>query len=58
MDFGASNHMTGTTYLFTSYDTNKHTTQKVPVNDGKYLSIVGFGDVKVPNDTLEDVFPV
>ena len=58
MDFSASNHIIGTTYLFTSYDTKRLTTQKVYISDGKQLSIVGYGDVKIPNSTLEDSFHV
>lgn len=38
MDFGASKHMTGNASLFTSYDTNKHSSQKVSIGDGKKLS--------------------
>jgi hypothetical protein len=58
MDSGASNHMTGTASLFTSYDNNKHTTQKVSISDGKQLSVVGSGNIQVPNGVLEDVFHV
>ena len=58
MDSVVSNHMTGTTSLFTSYATNRNTLQKVSISDGKYLLLVGFGNGKVPNGTLEDVFHV
>jgi len=58
MDFDASKHMTGNASLFSTYDTNTHTSQKVSRGDGKKLSIVGSGNVKVSNGTFEDVFHV
>ena len=33
MDFGASKHMTSNASLFTSYDNNKHISQKVSIGD-------------------------
>ena len=57
MDFGASNHMVGITFLFSSYDTNTYT-HKVSISNGKQLLVVGSNDVKVPNGTLNDVFHV
>ena len=51
MDFGALKHMTGTSCLFSSYDTKRNTTRKVSVSDGKQISIVGSGDIKVSNGT-------
>jgi hypothetical protein len=58
MDSGDSNHMIGATSLFTSYDNNKHVAHKVSISDGKQLSVVGSGNIQVPNGVLEDVFHV
>jgi hypothetical protein len=58
MDFGASKHMTGNASLFTSYDNNKHPSQKVSIGDSKKLDVIGSGNVKVTNGHLEDVFHV
>jgi hypothetical protein len=58
LDLGASNHMTGNASLFTSYDKEKHLAQKVSISDGNNISVVGFGNVDVPNGVLEDVFHV
>ena len=58
LDSGASNHMTSFAYLFNSYETKKHTTQKVYISDSNHLSVLGYGDVNVPNSTFEDVFHV
>jgi len=58
MDFGASNHMSRTASLFSSYYTHKHTSQKFSIGDGKQLSVIGSRNVKVPNGTLEYVFHV
>jgi hypothetical protein len=33
-------------HCFSSYDTQKHTSHKVSIGDGKQLSIVGYGNVK------------
>jgi len=41
MDYGASKHMTSNASLFTSYDTNKHSYQKVSIGDGKQLFVIG-----------------
>ena len=45
MDSGASKHMIDNASLFTSYDNNKHSSQKVPIGDGKQLDVIGFGNV-------------
>ena len=58
MDFGSSKDMTGNASLFTSYDTNKHSSQKFSIDDGKQLSIIGSGNINVANGQLEDVFHV
>ena len=58
MDFGASKHMTGNAFLFTSYDNNKHISQKVSIGDGKQLSVIGSVNINVSNGQLEDVFHV
>ena len=58
MDFGASKHMTRNDSLFTSYDNNKHSSQKVSIGDGKQLDVIGSDNVKVTNGQLEDVFHV
>lgn len=58
MDSGASRHMTGNASLFTSYDTNKHSSQKVSIGDGKQLSVIGSGNINIANGQLEDVFHV
>jgi len=58
MDFGASKHMTGNVFLFSTNGTNKHVSQKVFIGDGKQLSVVGYVNVHVSNGTLEDVFHV
>ena len=58
MDSSVPNHMSGTTSLFNSYDTKKHTTQKVSINDGNYLSVLGSSNVDFLNGTLEYVFHV
>jgi len=58
MDYGACRHMTRNASSFYTYDTNIHTSQKVSISDGKQLSVVGSGNVKVSNGTLEDVFHV
>ena len=48
--------MTDNASLFSSYDTNKLTSQKVSISDGKQVSIVGSSDVKFPNGTLNMFF--
>ena len=53
MYYGSSIHIFGTTSLFTSYDTKRNTTRKVSVSDGKKISIVGSGDIKVSNGTCQ-----
>ena len=58
MDFGASNHMTGSTSLFKYYDTKKNTTQKVSIHHGKQLLDIRSSNVNVPNSTLEYLFHV
>jgi len=58
MDHGASKHMAGNASLFSTYDTNNHTYQKVSICDGKQISVVGSGNVNVSNGTLEDVLHV
>ena len=58
MDSGASKHTIENDFLFSTYDTNKHTSHKVSIGDGKKLSVVGSGNVHVSNGTLEDVFHV
>ena len=59
MDSGASKHMTGDVSLFNSYNNHKHISQKVSLkNDGKQLSVIGYGNVNVTNGQLEDVFHV
>ena len=58
MDSGASKHMTRNASLFSTYDTNTHTSQKVSIGDGKQLSVIGSGNVTNSNGTLEDVFHV
>ena len=58
MDSGASKHMTGDASLFSTYDNNTHTSQKVSIGDGKQLSVIGSGNVNVSNGTLESVFHV
>ena len=58
MYFGASNHTLGTTSLFNTYDNKKHTQHKVSISDGNHFSVLGYGNVHVPNDTLEYVFHV
>jgi hypothetical protein len=44
--------------LFTSYDNNKHSSQKMSIGDGKQLDVIGPGNVQVTNGQLEDVFHV
>ena len=58
MDSNVSNHMTSLSPLLNSYDTKKHTQHKVSISDGNHLSLLGYGDVNVPNGTLEHVFHV
>jgi hypothetical protein len=58
IDFGASNHMTGNDYLFTSYYNNKHSCQKVSIGDAKQLGVIGYGNMQLTNGQLEDVFHV
>ena len=58
MDSNASNHMTGLDFLLNSYDTKKHTQHKVSISDSNHLSLLGSGNVIVPNGTLEHVFHV
>jgi hypothetical protein len=58
IDSGASKDMTGNASLFTSYDNNKHSPQKVSIGDGKQLDVIGSSNVKVTNGQLEDVFHV
>jgi hypothetical protein len=52
MDSSASKHMTDDASLFTSYDNNKHSSQKVSIGDGKQLDVIGFGNVQVTNGQL------
>ena len=54
----ASKHMNGNASLFTSYDNNKHISQKVSIEDGKQLFVIGSGNINVANGQLEDVFHV
>ena len=58
MDYGASNHMSSTNYLFNTYDTKKHTQQNVSIIYGNHVLVLGSCSVNVPNGTLEDVFHV
>ena len=58
MDYGASKHMTRNASLFTSYDNNKHSSEKVSIGDGKQLDVIGYGNVKLINGQFEDVFHV
>lgn len=58
MDSGASKHMIGNASLFTSYDNNKNSSQKVSIGNGKQLGVVSSSNVKVTNSQLEDVFHV
>jgi hypothetical protein len=58
MDYGASNHMFVIASFFSSYDTQKNASQNFSIGDGKQLLVVGFGNVKVPNGTLEYFFHV
>ena len=58
MDSSVSNHMNGLASLLNYYDTKKHTTQKVSIRNGNHVSVLGSGNVDVPNGTLEDVFHV
>ena len=58
MDYGASNHMFGTTYLFNSHGNKNYTEHKVSISDGNHILVLGFGNVNVPNGTLEDLFHV
>jgi len=44
--------------LLTSYDKEKHQTQKISIRVGNNVSVIGSGDVDVPNGVLEDVFHV
>ena len=58
IDSGSSNHMNGSFSLFTSFDSNRNTSQKFSISDDQYLLVMGYGNVKVHNGTLEDVFHV
>ena len=58
MDYGSSNHMNVSCSLFTSYDNDRNTSRKVSISDDQYLSVLGYGNVKFHNGTLEDVFHV
>ena len=58
MDSVVSNHVFGTTYLFNSYDTKKHTTHKIPISDGSHLSMLRSCSANVPKGTLKDVFHI
>ena len=44
-DLDAFNHINGSTYLYLSYETKRHTTKKVSISDGKQLLVVGSRDV-------------
>jgi hypothetical protein len=49
MDYGGSKHITKNASLFTSYDNNKHSSQKVSIGDGKQLDVIGSGNDQVIN---------
>lgn len=56
MDSGASKHIPSNVSLFKSYYTNKNSSKKISIGDGKKLSAIGSGNINVANVNLEDVF--
>ena len=54
MDSSASNNMTSIASLFSSYDTIKHIIDRNLISDGKLLLVVGYGNIKVIKNKLED----